>query len=530
VKPFSFSKIVICLLFTSMLLPGCKKKEMYEASPAPAATPALEMGNSLSMPERQPDSPDKYNTEGYDRVNENSFLDALQNPLSTFSIDVDTASYANVRRFITNGSLPPPDAVRIEELINYFDYKYPQPKGDVPFSFTTELTDAPWKPGNKLLLIGLQGVKVPMDKLPPANLVFLIDVSGSMEDENKLPLLVRSLKLLVGKLRSNDRVAVVVYAGQAGLVLPSTKGDKKKEIRAALDSLSAGGSTAGGEGIELAYKIARKNFIRGGNNRVILATDGDFNVGASSDAAMERLIEEKRKDGVFLSVLGFGMGNYKDSKMQKLADKGNGNYAYIDTFEEACKVLGTQFGGTLMTIAKDVKMQVEFNPARVKSYRLIGYEKRVLRREDFANDKKDAGELGSGHTVTALYEIVPVKDASAHTQELTYQTVNIKQNARTSPDLATIRFRYKKPDGNKSTELIKTIPAASINIAKTSENIRFAAAVAEWGMILRNSEHKGKASYSQVMELAQNARGDDDHGYRAEFIELVKTSKSLKKK
>ena len=535
-KHFSCRKIAICLLLTAMLLPGCKKKEEAPPAPAPeAAAPAplsrsVEMDTSASMPERQPDSPADYNTEGYDRVSDNPFQDTLQNPLSTFSIDVDTASYANVRRFINSGSLPPPDAVRIEEMINYFDYKYPQPKGDDPFSFTTELTDAPWRSGNKLLLIGLQGVKVPMDKLPPANLVFLIDVSGSMEDENKLPLLVSSLKLLVRKLRSVDRVAIVVYAGQAGLVLPSTRGDKKQEIRAALDSLSAGGSTAGGEGIELAYKIAKKNFISGGNNRVILATDGDFNVGASSDAAMERLIEEKRKDGVFLSILGFGMGNYKDSKMQKLADKGNGNYAYIDSFEEANKVLGTQFGGTLMTIAKDVKMQVEFNPAKVKSYRLIGYEKRMLRREDFVDDKKDAGELGSGHSVTALYEIVPATGESSDTRELTYQSVRVKENARKSAELATIRFRYKKPDGKKSIELVRKIPSTAVSLDKAGENIRFAAAVAEWGMLLRNSEHRGKASRSQVLELARNARGDDDHGYRAEFIELVGMTKKLGKK
>jgi Ca-activated chloride channel family protein len=530
----SCKKIAMCLLLIAMLLPGCRKKEEAPPAAAPeAAAPAPlspETDTPVPMPDRQPDSPAEYNTEGYGRISENPFLDTLQNPLSTFSLDVDTASYANVRRFITNGSLPPPDAVRIEEMVNYFDYKYPKPKGDEPFSFTTELTDAPWKPENKLLLIGLQGVKVPMDKLPPANLVFLIDVSGSMEDENKLPLLVRSLKLLVGKLRPNDRVAIVVYAGKAGLVLPSTRGDKKKEIRAALDGLSAGGSTAGGEGIELAYKIARKNFVSGGNNRVILATDGDFNVGVSSDAEMERLIEEKRKDGVFLSVLGFGMGNYQDSKMQKLADKGNGNYAYIDTFEEATKVLGTQFGGTMMTIAKDVKLQVEFNPAKVKSYRLIGYEKRILRREDFSDDKKDAGELGSGHTVTALYEIVPAKSRSADTQELTYQTVRVKENARKSPELATIRFRYKKPDGKKSIELVRTIPATSVALDNAGENIRFAAAVAEWGMLLRNSEHKGKASRAQVLELAESARGDDDHGYRAEFIELVGMTKKMGRK
>ncbi|MDY0280812.1 MAG: VWA domain-containing protein [Salinivirgaceae bacterium] len=481
----------------------------------------------LAMPPRQPASPAEFNTEGYDRVTENPFLDVLKNPLSTFSIDVDTASYTNVRRFITNGSLPPPDAVRIEEMVNYFDYDYPQPGKGEPFSFTTELTGAPWQPGNQLLLIGLQGVKIPMDDLPPANLVFLIDVSGSMSDENKLPLLIKSFKLLVGQLRPRDRVAISVYAGQAGLVLPSTGGDEKHKILAALESLQAGGSTAGGAGIQLAYRVAKENFIKGGNNRVILATDGDFNVGASSDAEMERLIEEKRNDGIFLSVLGYGMGNYKDSKMQKLADKGNGNYAYIDNLLEAKKVLVSQFGGTMLTIAKDVKMQVEFNPAKVKSYRLIGYEKRMLRAEDFADDRKDAGELGSGHTVTALYEIVPVRDGADLKQELTYQDVRIKDSARKSPELATIRFRYKKPDGDVSKELTRKIPATVAGIGKASENIRFAAAVAEWGMLLRKSEYKGKANYAQALEMARKAKGADDMGYRAEFIRLVEMTELL---
>jgi Ca-activated chloride channel family protein len=486
--------------------------------PAPAA---------MRMPHPQPNSPADFNTEGYDRVNENGFLDVLKNPLSTFSIDVDTASYTNVRRFINNGKLPPPDAVRIEELINYFTYDYPQPSGEAPFAFVTELTDAPWKSGNRLLLVGLQGVRIPVDKLPPANLVFLIDVSGSMDQENKLPLLVKSLKLLVGQLRQQDRVAIVVYAGQAGLVLPSTSGMEKYKILAALDSLQAGGSTAGGQGIQLAYQVAKQNYLKDGNNRVILATDGDFNVGASSDADMERLIEEKRNDGVFLSVLGYGMGNYKDSKMQKLADRGNGNYAYIDTLLEAKKVLLSQFGGTLMTIAKDVKMQVEFNPAKVKSYRLIGYEKRMLRAEDFADDKKDAGELGSGHTVTALYEIVPAEGAFAGRQELIYQTTQVKDSARTSAELATIRFRYKKPKEDTSSEFVRKIPAVSENLDKAGGNIRFAAAVAEWGMLLRNSEHKGSANYSQVLEIARKAKGADAEGYRAEFIRLVEMSELL---
>ncbi|MRR06207.1 MAG: VWA domain-containing protein [Deltaproteobacteria bacterium] len=496
------------------------KLAMDRYSPLPAPAPSY-------LPPPQSLSPEDFNTEGYDRVNETPFLEVLKNPLSTFSIDIDTASYTNVRRFINSGKLPPPDAVRIEEMINYFSYDYPQPSANMPFSFNTELTDSPWKPGNRLLLIGLQGVKIATKKLPPANLVFLIDVSGSMEQENKLPLLIKSFKLLVGQLRHQDTVAIVVYAGQAGLVLPATSGADKHKILAALESLQAGGSTAGGEGIKLAYRIAGENFKKHGNNRVILATDGDFNVGASSDAEMERLIEQKRKEGVFLSVLGFGMGNYKDSKMQKLADRGNGNYAYIDNLLEARKVLVSQFGGTLLTIAKDVKLQVEFNPAKVTSYRLIGYEKRLLRPEDFADDTKDAGELGSGHTVTALYEIVPAHGVSAAKQDLTYQTTQIKNGAQTSNELATIRFRYKKADGEASREIVRKIPASVVALNKASENIRFAASVAEWGLVLRNSEYKGFANYAQILELARRAKGADTQGYRAEFIRLVEMSELL---
>jgi len=546
--------LVLCLLPAALLTAGCGGQELVKAEESlPPAAPAFEISEIPAPPPihaagtmaklamdrhyappapsypvpHQPASPSDFNTEGYDRVDENRFLEVIKNPLSTFSIDVDTASYTNVRRFLNNGQLPPADAVRIEELINYFSYRYPQPRNGEPFSFTTELTDSPWKAGNKLLLVGLQGVNIATEKLPPANLVFLVDVSGSMDEPNKLPLLVKSFKLLVGQLRARDRVAIVVYAGRAGLVLPSTSGDQKDTILAALESLQAGGSTAGGEGIQLAYRVARENFIKGGNNRVILATDGDFNVGASSDAEMERLIEEKRKDGVFLSVLGYGMGNYKDSRMQKLADRGNGNYAYIDNLLEARKVLVSQFGGTLLTIAKDVKLQVEFNPARVKSYRLIGYEKRMLRAEDFSDDTKDAGELGSGHTVTALYEIVPADGTTATGQELTYQTTQVKENAQGSAELATIRFRYKKPDGDVSKELVRKIPATAVSIGKASENIRFAAAVAEWGMLLRNSEHNGSAGYDQVLELARAARGIDHEGYRAEFIRLVEMSRLL---
>jgi Ca-activated chloride channel family protein len=538
------------LLLVAMFLGGCAEKDFVKKT-SPRPTTDREIGMNIPEPpakmagkmavmaemQRTPTTvmdrlafPADFNTEAYDRVHENTFKNVLKDPLSTFSIDVDTASYANVRRFLDNGTLPPPDAVRIEELINYFSYDYPQPTGNAPFSFTTELTEAPWQNGHQLLLVGLQGVKIPEQKLPPANLVFLIDVSGSMNQENKLPLLLKSFQLLVEQLRPQDRVAIVVYAGQAGLLLPATSGNNKQRILAALDSLRAGGSTAGGEGIQLAYRIAGENFIKHGNNRVILATDGDFNIGASSDADMERLIEQKRNNGVFLSVLGFGMGNYKDSKMQKLADTGNGNYAYIDSLLEAKKVLLTQFGGTLMTIAKDVKLQVEFNPAKVKSYRLIGYEKRMLQAEDFADDSKDAGELGSGHRVTALYEIVPADATSTNRQELTYQTIQVKDSASTRSELATIRFRYKKPDQAASTELVRMIPATASTLDKAGRNVLFAAAVAEWGMLLRDSELKGNARYSQVLNLARKAKGADSEGYRAEFIRLVEMSELLHRK
>ncbi len=349
-----------------------------------------------------------FNTEEYDGIVENRFLKVTDNPLSTFSIDVDAASYSNVRRFLNDGALPPAGAVRIEEMINYFHYDYPQPRGEDPFSINTEIADCPWSQDNRLVLIGLQGKRIPTENLPPSNIVFLIDVSGSMNEPNKLPLVQQSMKMLTEQLREQDRVAIVVYAGNAGLVLPATSGANKQAISNAIDRLEAGGSTAGGAGIKLAYEIAKNNYLPKGNNRVILCTDGDFNVGASSDDEMERLIEQERKSGVFLTVLGYGMGNYKDSKMQKLADKGNGNHAYIDNLNEAKKVLVSEFGGTLFTIAKDVKLQIEFNPEKVQAYRLIGYENRLLNKEDFNNDQKDAGELGSGHTVTALYEVIPV--------------------------------------------------------------------------------------------------------------------------
>ncbi len=440
-----------------------------------------------------------FNTEEYDEITENQFLRVTDNPLSTFSIDVDAASYSNVRRFLNSGELPPAGAVRIEEMINYFHYEYPQPTDTDPFSVNTEISDCPWNKDHKLVLVGLQGKKIPTESLPSSNLVFLIDVSGSMMDENKLPLVKASMKLLVDQLREQDKVALVVYAGNAGLVLPSTSGADKIKIKDAIDSLEAGGSTAGGAGIQLAYKTAKENFVKGGNNRVILCTDGDFNVGASSDDVLERMIEDERKSGVFLTVLGYGMGNYKDSKMQKLADKGNGNHAYIDGLNEAKKVLVNEFGGTLFTIAKDVKLQIEFNPAKVQGYRLIGYENRLLNKEDFNDDKKDAGELGSGHTVTALYEVIPVgvKDSFLKkVDDLKYQKNKTALNkASDNGEIMNIKLRYKQPDGDVSKLIARPVFDTQLSLTATSNNFRFAASVAEFGMLLRNSEYKSNSNF-----------------------------------
>lgn len=470
-----------------------------------------------------------FNTEGYDAIVENRFLTPTDNPLSTFSIDVDAASYSNVRRFLQNGQLPPAGAVRTEELINYFKYDYPQPSGENPFSINTEIADCPWNNKHKLVMIGLQGKKIPVDNLPPGNLVFLIDVSGSMNEPNKLPLVQSSLKLLVDQLRQQDKVAMVVYAGNAGLVLPSTNGYEKAKIKDAIDRLEAGGSTAGGEGIKLAYRVARENFINDGNNRVILCTDGDFNVGITSNDELERLIEEERKSGVFLTVLGYGTGNYQDSKMQRLADKGNGNHAYIDNLTEARKVLVSEFGGTLFTIAKDVKLQIEFNPAKVQAYRLIGYENRLLNKEDFNNDQKDAGDMGSGHTVTALYEIIPVgvqSDFIEKVDRLKYQKGTAVPVSNVN-EMMTIKFRYKKPDGNKSMLMEHVVQDGKGSIESASENFRFAAAVAQFAMLLRNSEFKQAASYDKAWQLAKNALGNDAEGYRSEFLNLLRNAQSL---
>lgn len=485
------------------------------------------VGYTKAMNAPQPD----FNTEDYDRIQENRFHRATQEPQSTFSIDVDAASYSNLRRHINNGQRPPADAVRIEEMINYFDYDYPEPTGKHPFSITTEVSDCPWQPKHRLVHIGLQGKHTATENLPATNFVFLVDVSGSMNVANKLPLVQSSFKLLADQLRPQDRVAIVVYAGAAGLVLESTTGNNKTKIKEAIGKLEAGGTTAGGEGIRLAYKTAKEHFIKGGNNRVILATDGDFNVGVSSDAEMVQIVEEERKSGVYLTVLGYGMGNYKDNKMQKMADSGNGNHAYIDNLDEARRVLVSEFGGTMYTIAKDVKLQLEFNPAVVQGYRLIGYENRVLNNEDFDDDKKDAGELGAGHTVTALYEIIPVGIDSKFLvadKELKYQERDLKPNATRSNELLTVKFRYKAPDADNSQLMEEVVMDKNVSIAKSSDNFRWSAAVASFGMLLRNSEFKGDATYEQSKKLATEARGKDNEGYRAEMIRLMETVSLMK--
>jgi len=515
-------KTAVFLLIALLIFACTKKKndELFELNFAELKSISCGSdGNAMIMCP----APAQFSTESYNLINENRFLDAATNPLSTFSIDVDAASYSNVRRFIDNSQAPPVDAVRIEELINYFTYDYPQPEGEHPFSVISEVSVCPWNTAHKLVHIGLQGKNIPDGDLPPSNLVFLLDVSGSMNSPNKLSLLKKAFGLLVEKLREDDKVAIVVYAGAAGLVLPSTKGENKEKILEAIENLHAGGSTAGATGIKLAYKVARDNFIKGGNNRVILATDGDFNIGVSSDAELVRMIEKKRESGIYLSVLGFGMGNLKDSKMELLADKGNGNYNYIDNLLEAKKVLVSEFGGTLFTIANDVKIQVEFNPVNVGAYRLIGYENRQLAKEDFVDDTKDAGEMGSGHSVTVLYEIVPagIESDAFKVDSLKYQTTGIKPDALDSPEMLTLKIRYKYPDVETSNLLSIPVLDKAMSLAETSDNFRFSAAVASFGMLLRDSEFMGNSTSNSVFDLAKAARGLDKQGYRSEFVRLV---------
>jgi Ca-activated chloride channel family protein len=517
---------------SSLKSPSASAPVPLAAKPgAPAPQKPASQKLSENLPAVDAAAPQSSNTEEYNRIYDNPFQRVSISPLSTFSIDVDTASYTNVRRFINEGQLPPKDAVRIEELINYFTYDYPQPTGDRPFSITTEISQAPWNSKHKLVQIGLQGKRLATENLPPSNLVFLLDVSGSMNSPNKLPLLKQSLRLLANQLTEKDLVSIVVYAGAAGVVLPPTNGARKSKILDAIEQMQAGGSTAGGAGIKLAYELASRTFISSGNNRVILATDGDFNVGVSSDAELVRMIENYRDRNIFLTVLGFGMGNFKDAKLEQIANKGNGNYAYIDSLKEANKVLVKEMGANLLTIAKDVKIQVEFNPAKVQAYRQIGYENRQLAAQDFNNDKKDAGELGAGHSVTALYEIVPVGVESdvklPEVDRLKYQQQQVDPAAYKNDELMLVKLRYKAPD-QKTSQLIQgTVADRGVKLEKASDNLKFAAAVAEFGMLLRDSEYKGSASFEQVLNLANQSKNADLDGYRAEFVSLVENSKNL---
>lgn len=484
-----------------------------------------------SKKKNKDDQSPESDTESYDLIVENPFVSPKNEALSTFSIDVDNASFSNARRFLESGALPPKDAVRIEEFINYFDYDYPQPTDSHPFSVNTEVASCPWNDQHKLVHIGLQGKKLNYEDIKPCHLTFLIDVSGSMQDQNKLPLLKKSFGMLLTQLSEKDRVAIVVYAGAEGVALPSTSCADKQKIAEAFEKMTAGGGTAGGAGIELAYKIAQENLIKGGNNRVILATDGDFNVGQSSTSELVRMIEEKRKLGIFLTVLGFGDGNYNDAMLEQLSNKGDGNYYYIDRPQEAEKVFVKQMRATMFTIAKDVKIQVEFNPTKVQAYRLIGYENRKLNKEDFNDDTKDAGELGAGHTVTAIYEIIPVGIKSEFLKDvdaLKYQNQG-NHSAANSDELMTVKLRYKKPSEDTSILLSTVIKNNSQTYDKASENFRLSAAVAEFGLLLRESEFKKNASYQQCLEILDKAQGKDENGYRHELWSMVKNASGLKR-
>ena len=531
----------LTVLLIAVLCIGCASRPLPLPEPPPPPPSAAEPAALRPPPAPEPSTPvplalapkskrvpQPFNTESYAHIKEGGFRDVMVSPLSTFSIDVDRASYANVRRFIQAGERPPVDAVRIEELINYFPYESEEVGGEHPFVVGSEVWRAPWRKEHLLVRIGLRARSVDVEDLPPSNLVFLVDVSGSMRPANKLPLLKRALSLLVDQLRSGDRVAIVVYAGAAGVALPSTPGDQRAEILGALEQLEAGGSTAGGDGIRAAYGVARDNFIKRGNNRVVLATDGDFNVGASSDAEMVRLIEQQRKSGIFLTVLGFGTGNLKDSKMEQIADHGNGNFHYVDSLLEAKKVLVEEMGGTLLTLAKDMKLQVEFNPERVAGYRLIGYENRLLADEDFTDDTKDAGELGAGHTVTALYEVVstglPVPGAEVDPLRYRQQATGTPAADDLGSELLFVKVRYKDPGGSRSRLL--SHPVADHSPAP-SDDFRFAAAVAGFGMLLRDSPHVGEYTLDDVIALAERGRRDDARGYRGEFIRLVEATRDL---
>lgn len=520
--------VAVKSMSSSSVRPSPRHRRLLESRPQ-----RLVMGGKSRRPLKPVAQNRNHNTETYDRVYDNRFLAAKQNRLSTFSIDVDTASYANVRRFLTHNQKPPAGAVRIEELVNYFSYKYDAPKGKVPFSVHVEVAQAPWKNKHRLVRIGLKGKVVDNAKRPASNLVFLLDVSGSMRYGNKLPLLKKAINLLVQNLDERDTVSIVVYAGGAGMVLPPTSGQDKSTILTALNRLNAGGSTNGGAGIKLAYKLAVSRFIKGGINRVILATDGDFNVGTTNRSELLRLIEKKAKSGVYLTILGLGMGNYKDATLEKLSNKGNGNYAYIDSMKEAKKVFVDGMAGTLMTIAKDVKIQVEFNPSQVRAYRLIGYENRMLKKEDFNDDKKDSGDMGAGHTVTALYEVVPVGVKSdvitGKVDPLRYGKGTQTARGSKTSEMLYVKLRYKQPDGNKSKLLTLSVKDKGRSFKSASVDFRFAAAVAAFGMLLRGSKYKGSATFGQVAEWAKPSleKKNDPKGYRSQFLKLVSSAGRL---
>ena len=485
-----------------------------------SSSPVIE-GMDMKIVQKKSIPKDVLGAESYKHYAEHDFQTSLEAPMSTFSIDVDHASYSNTRRFIMGGQRPPKDAVRVEEMINYFNYDYPEPTGEHPFSFVSEVSDCPWAPGHKLVHLGLKAKDVAKTNLPPSNLVFLLDVSGSMDAENKLPLLKKSFRLLTNELRQQDKVAIVVYAGDSGVALESTNGNEKRLIRNAIHELKSGGGTAGAAGIKKAYAVAKANFIEGGNNRVILATDGDFNVGVTDDQALVDLISQKRKEDIFLTVLGFGTGNLKDAKMEQIADNGNGNYYYIDNMDEGKKVFSTELTSTIFTVAKDVKLQLNFNPNYVKEYRLVGYENRVLENKDFNDDEKDAGEMGAGHTVTALYEIIPVDN-------YTVASLNtMSPHGANAPDFITVKMRYKAADANESVLFSDTCNDKDLSLEDTSDNFRWSAAVAGFGMLLKDSKHKGTTSFEKVETLARKAKGTDEHGYREEFIRLVELAKAF---
>ena len=528
-KKYSFFLFITSLVFSACTQRSANTELASEPSLTSPSYSNMSMSSNSSMTSmelKKVDGFDQTGGERYAEIDENPFLETARAPLSTFSVDVDTAAYSNIRRLLNDGQMPPKDAVRIEEMINYFEYDYPQPIGNLPFSVNTEVATCAWNSKNKIVSIALQGKKVSLEDAPPSNLVFLVDVSGSMNKPDRLPLVKQGMKFLARQLSSRDRVAIVVYAGKSGLVLPPT-GDERK-ILDALDNIEAGGSTNGGEGIQLAYKVALDNFMLNGNNRVVLATDGDFNVGLQSDNELVRLIEVKRQSGISLSVLGFGTGNTNDSMMEKLADKGNGNYAYIDSQAEAQKALGEQAAGTLLTIAKDVKIQVEFNPAKVAGYRLIGYENRLLANRDFKDDEKDAGDIGAGHSVTALYEIVPAGHAVENDGiDLKYSKIEPSES-NFGGELLTVKLRYKEPKGSESKLLTQGLLDEENSIENASTNLRFASAVAGFGLLLRDSRYKGNASYKKITQLAQSSLGSDLKNYRTDFLDLVRKANVLR--